>query len=312
MKQSNRERVVIVTGASGGIGEATARFFAQNGWAVVLAARSEEKVQDIVREIEASGGLALAVKTDVTDYLAVEALVEKTLERFDRIDAVVNNAGRGSFGTVASLDLEELENLFRLNVFAPVAVMRAVVPAMRQRGGGVIVNVSSQVENIATPFLGSYAASKISLSYLSDAARIELDHAGIAVTNVLPGLTDTGFGGNTDRIGSTDDFILKDGFSAGPGGGVTPEKVAETIWEAVHKKPRQMSVSTGDRIGGAFARRMPGTVNRLLRWGVTRYVPREGYTPPTPRKDLGRIVLGVGATVTAAAVLRALRSGRQV
>lgn len=311
MNENSERPVVVVTGASGGIGEATARLFAGKGWAVVLAARSGEKVRRVAREIEAGGSPALAVETDVTNWAEVAALVERTLDRFGRIDVAVNNAGRGSFGTVASLDLEELESLFRLNVFAPVAVTKAVVPVMRDRGGGVIVNVSSQIENFAAPFLSPYAASKISLSYLSDAARIELDHAGIAVTNVLPGLTNTGFSGNTVRAGSTDDFVLEDGFASGPGeaSGVASEKVARTIWAAVHEKPRQKSVSPGDRTSGALARRAPGTVNRLLRWSVNRYVPRTGYTPPTPRQELGRVVLGVGAAVTAAAVLRALWSG---
>jgi short-subunit dehydrogenase len=269
--------------------------FASRGWTVVLAARSEERIQNIAEEIESSGGAALAVQTDVTEWSEVEALAERTVESFGRIDALVNNAGRGSFGTVASLDLDELESVFRLNVMAPVAAMKAVTPVMRRQGYGAIVNVSSQVENIAAPFLGSYAASKVALGYLSDAARIELDHAGISVTNVLPGLTDTGFGSNTARIGSLDDFTIDEALSSGPGGGAPPEAVAETVWRAVRDRPRKLDVGLGNRVGGGIARRSPGSVNALLKWSVNRYVPREGYTPASPKRDL--LGLGVLASV---------------
>lgn len=302
------QQVIVVTGASGGIGEATARLFASRGWAVALAARSEESLESVARDIEGAGGTALAVKTDVTERAEVEALAEKTLDRFGRIDALVNNAGRGSFGTVASADLDELEDIFRLNVFAPVAAIKAVTPAMRRQGRGAIVNISSQAENVAIPFLGTYAASKISLSYLSDAARIELDHAGISVTNVLPGLTDTGFGSNSARIGSLDDFVIDEGLSPGPGGGVPPEKVAQTVWRAVQERPRKLDVGAGNSLGGGLARRAPGSVNRIARWAVNRYVPREDYTPASPKKDLIRLGGLVALTTLPAVVASRLTS----
>lgn len=298
-EMDEQRQVVIVTGASRGIGEATARLFGERGWAVVLAARSEEDISRISGEIEASGGQALAVTADVTEKQDVNDLAARALEAFGRIDAVVNNAGRGIFGTVASLDVEDLESVFRLNVFAPVAMMGAVVPVMRRGGGGVIVNVSSQAENFAPPLLGAYSASKIALSYLSDAARIELAHANVAVTNVLPGLTNTGFGGSTVRSGSTDDFILPDNLIEGPGGGASPRKVAETIWAAAHERPRQKSVSLGDGVGGRLARTAPGSVNRLLTFALNRYVPRHGHPAASPRRDLATVGLASGGALAA-------------
>ena len=294
-----QRKVVIVTGASRGIGEATARLFGERGWAAVLVARSGEEVSRIAGEIEAADGRALAVTADMTEKQDVNGLVSRALETFGRIDAVVNNAGRGIFGTVASLDVEDLESVFRLNVFAPVAVMGAVVPAMRREGGGAIVNVSSQAENFASPFLGAYSASKIALSYLSDAARAELAHANVAVTNVLPGLTNTGFGGSTLRSGSTDDFILPDGLIEGPGGGVPPRKVAEAIWDAVHEHPRQKSVSLGEGFGGRLIRTAPGSVNRLLTFALNRYVPRHGHPAASPRRDLAALGLASGGALVA-------------
>lgn len=267
---------IIVTGASSGIGEATARYFAAQGWNVVLAARSQQKLLRIADELSHSAGHVLAIPTDVTNYDDVNDLVQQTMEQYGRIDVLINNAGASLTGTVANMNLDDLEKLFRLNVFAPVMTLQAVVPHMRQQGHGVIVNVSSVIENLALPFLSAYAASKIALSYLTDAARLELKHMGIDVVNVLPGQTRTPFGNHSMDKGDTGDFdlsVLADQMET-TRNGVPPERVAQTIWNAVRKGPRRTYVTWGDWIGGEIMRRLPGLLHVGLSFALDRYVPR--------------------------------------
>lgn len=299
------EKVVIVTGASSGIGAETVRLFARRGWRVVLAARSTEIIDQMAQEIEERGGQALALTTDVTVNEDITALVQLTKERFGRVDVLVNNAGRGMVGAVAELDLEQLEALFRLNLYAPIAALQAVVPIMREQGGGVIINVSSMLENIAAPFMSAYTASKIALSYFTDAARAELDHAGIAVINMLPGSTNTAFYENTIKAGSGGDFdlqkILNRQEGQGYNGTEPASKVAEAIWQAVEKQPRQQYVSAQHKFFGALLRHSPAAANELFRMGLNRYAPRaNGEAPPESiSRDLRR--LGMVASVVAAA-----------
>ncbi len=278
MTRATDRPVVIVTGASFGIGAATARLFADRGWAVVLAARSAERIEALAREIEQAGGRALAVPTDVTDQEQVNHLVEHTLATFGRVDALINNAGRGMFGTVASLDVGQLEELFRLNVFAPVALLQAVVPTMRQQGNGVIVNVSSVMENMPFPLAGGYTASKAALAHLSDVARAELAHTGIAVVRVVPGMTRTAFREHIVPAGSADDIRVEAlEWLRRRDAGVAPERVAEAIWEAVHSRPRRLYVTLADAVMSEAIRLMPGPFN----WLVTLLLRR--YTPPASR-----------------------------
>lgn len=311
----NQQKVIVVTGASSGIGEATVRLFAQRGWRVVLAARSTETIKKIAQEIVQAGGEALALTTDVTDFEDLKALIERAEERFGRIDVLVNNAGRGIVGAVAELDLAQMEQLFRLNVFAPVAALQAVVPLMRRQSRGVIINVSSMVETVAVPFLSAYAASKIALSYLTDAARAELDHAGIVVVNMLPGSTNTAFYANTMYAGGGGDFdlqkILNRNGEGGYSGSASPDKVAEAIWHAVETEPRQQYVSTQERLLGTLVRHLPAALNEFFRIGLNRYGPRSnGEAPPASlSQDLRRATVFAGG-VAVATTLLAIQAAR--
>ncbi len=296
-------RVVIVTGASGGIGAATARLFAARGWSVVIAARSAEKLAQVVEAIRAGGGEALAVPTDVTDPGAVRALVAQAVAAYGRVDVLVNNAGRGISGTVEALDLDELEYVFRLNVLAPVAGLQAVVPVMRARGGGVIINVSSLVENIPAPYVGGYAASKIALSYLSDSAAIELADAGIAVVTVLPGVTETAFYDNVSGEGQGHtplDLIGKVNLLPV----ASPEAVALRIWQAAVTHRRHTYVTPGDRVLGWLLRHNPELTAALLKLAVPRYAPVGGSPArATVRGDLIRLAGLVGGVLSLLAAL---------
>ena len=191
------DAVVLVTGASSGIGEATARLLHRAGARPVLAARRADRLAALGQEL----GGALAVPTDVTDPAAVRRLVEAALERHGRLDALVNNAGVSLHEPLATVDLAQLTRVLDLNVTSVVAMMQAVLPAMRARGGGRIVNISSGTTRMALPGVGAYAATKAAVNMLSAVARRELAGEGIAVSLVLPSITATEFGGGRYQPG---------------------------------------------------------------------------------------------------------------
>lgn len=302
-------QVAIITGASMGIGEATASLFAARGYAVVLAARSAERLETVAARIRRAGGTALAMPTDVTDRAAVAALAQQTLAAYGRVDVLVNNAGRGLMGTVAAMDPDEFEALLRLNVVAPVLCLQAVVPPMRAQGGGVIVNVSSVAEKMPIPFLGPYSASKIALSYLSDAARMELSRDNIAVVNVLPGNTITAFGQNEIHAAPDPTVNLSRYRHLGEPIGVPPSVVAAAIWQAVERRPRQHVVGTVNRVGTVALRLLGGPIHPVITAAVNRYVPRQGEQARTPRDDLrlAGVVAAAGAALAGNLLARRVR-----
>jgi short-subunit dehydrogenase len=250
-------KVAVVTGASSGIGEATARELASRGAAVALAARDSGKLEALRRSISASGGLALAVQTDVSDKDSVEAMVGETLAAFGSLDILVNNAGLGLSGRVAELLAEDLRYVFEVNTVGPLNCIQAALPRMGR--GGRIINVSSLVGKRAVPKVGGYCATKFALNALSDALRVEIADRGITVTSVYPGTTRTAFRENSRRT--------KDERRGWRPKGVTPEKVAQKIAAAAEKGPRDVYVTLPDRIYVAATMLLPGVADRvLLRW----------------------------------------------
>ncbi len=190
-------KVAIVTGASAGIGQAAARRLASAGARTVLAARSAEKLQALAAELKSCGWEALAVPTDMRTKSQVDRLAETAFQHFGRIDILVNNAGQGLAGLVENVGLDELWKIIELNLLGPLYAMQAVIPRMRQAGGGLIVNVSSMVSKMHIPGLSGYAATKAALNILSETARYELAGDNIKVCTVFPRLTATDFGKNS-------------------------------------------------------------------------------------------------------------------
>jgi NADP-dependent 3-hydroxy acid dehydrogenase YdfG len=181
--------VCVVTGASSGIGAACARALAEQGAAVVLAARRAERLEALADELPD----ALAVPTDVTDASQVRRLARAALDTYGRIDVLVNNAGQGLHVPVADIEADDLRAVFDLNVVAPVMAMQAVLPAMAEAGRGAVVNVSSGTSLRAFPGVGGYAATKAALDMVSDVARLELAGVGVRVSVVHPSITATEF-----------------------------------------------------------------------------------------------------------------------
>lgn len=185
--------VIIVTGASTGIGRAIATDLHSRGARLVLAARNAEALHALAGELDG----ALAVPTDVTDPGAAAQLVQTTVEHFGRVDVLVNNAGRAMARPVERIDLDELTGLLELNVIAPLRLLQLVTPRMRAQGSGQIITISSQAATKAIPFIGGYAATKSALRTLTLTAREELAADGIKVSVVAPAIVDTDFGQNT-------------------------------------------------------------------------------------------------------------------
>ena len=249
-------KIAAVTGASSGIGEATARELAARGAAVALAARNEEKLRFLEREIVAAGGRALVVKTDVADGASAKEMVERTVGEFGSLDVLVNNAGLGLSGRVGELRPDDLRYLFDVNVVGPLNCIQAALPRMRP--GGRIVNVSSVVGKRAIPKVGGYCATKSALNALSDALRVEVAGRGITVTTVYPGTTRTAFRENSRRT--------RDEKRGWRPKGVPPEAVAKKIARAAEVGGRDVYVTLSDRLWVALsACLMPGFADRLLR-----------------------------------------------
>lgn len=241
-----RDKTVVVTGASGGIGRATAQLLASHGARVVLAARSVDRLKQL--ETELPGSWAFPV--DLRDPAAVTRMAQAVNDRFGRIDILVNNAGQGLHVPLERIDLADFEQVMRLNVYGPLVAMQAVIPLMRAQGGGVIVNVSSMVSKMTIPGLAGYAATKYALNALSLTARKELAADNIAVGVVYPRMTATDFARNA--IGAAEPRSAATPGSWAGGAGSPPidtaEMVAERILDAIESE-RAETFMTED--GGA-------------------------------------------------------------
>lgn len=178
---------VLITGSSSGIGQATARFFAEQGWNVAATARNPADLSSL------EGANVLALPLDVTDEASIASAVAATATRFSGIDVLVNNAGYGLFGPLEGTTEEQLETQFRTNVFGVVALIQKVVPLMRQRHNGTIITISSTGGRVASPFAAGYHASKYALEGLCESLRFELRPQGIRVKLIEPGHVKTGF-----------------------------------------------------------------------------------------------------------------------
>ena len=192
-------KTVIVTGASSGIGAATARRLHAAGAHPVLAARRADRLDELSKELDG----ALAVPTDVTDPAQVTDLVTATLDRHQRIDGLVNNAGVSVHGSLDQTDLAAFSQALQLNVVALVAVTQAVLPAMRAQGFGRIVNVSSGTTRRVAVGVGAYASTKYAVNMLTAVMREELADDGIAVSLVVPSVTATEFGNGMFKLGAS-------------------------------------------------------------------------------------------------------------
>jgi short-subunit dehydrogenase len=227
-----KDSVIIITGASSGIGLATARILAREGARVVLAARSEKKLAEIEKEIPNS----FAIPADMEKPQDIAALVQKTKDAFGRIDVLINNAGQGLMAPLEHVNLDDYQKIMNLNVFAIVRAMQAVIPIMREQGGGMILNISSRVSKNYFPSLSAYASTKYALNAITLTARQELEKDNIVVSVFHPKMTATDFDKNA-RGEKYPSRPRPGAASAGTAMGVdTAEEVAEKIVKQIESE----------------------------------------------------------------------------
>jgi short-subunit dehydrogenase len=227
-------KVVVVTGASMGIGEAIARVFADAGASVVLLSRDARRAEEAGERIGRSDR-TLATACDVRKRDEIEQALSVTLQRFGRVDVWVNNAGVGIRDSVADMQESVVRELFDTNFFGTISCLQAVVPTMRKSGGGTIINVSSVAGHIPVPFMSLYCASKFALNAIGKGARLELKRNKINVLTVCPGYVSTGFGEHmvANRQGTVRPQSVR---------GISAERVARAAYRGYRAGKREVVV----------------------------------------------------------------------
>jgi len=222
--------VSIVTGASSGIGRATALALARRGHVVVLAARRRDRLDQVARQCDAAGGAARVAVTDVAAPEQVQALVDGADDEFGRVDVMVNNAGVGLFARVHETTDEDMRALFDVNFFGAFHGCQAVAPVMMRRRSGHIFNVSSVIGKRGSPFHGAYCATKFALCGLTDSLRVEMAPYNVRVTCVCPALTTTEFFRQSRRARAANaSFEQFRGMTPAP---VVGRKIAATVGQS--------------------------------------------------------------------------------
>ena len=259
-----RDKVVVVTGASSGLGRATALELARRGATLVLAARRTDALEDTARECRSAGARAIAIETDVSVEADVAALVTKTVEELGRIDMWINNAGVTLFSRLEGATFEEHQRVIETNLFGAIHGARAVIPVFRRQHRGVMINVGSVLSEVGHAFVPSYVISKFGIHGLSEALRVELaDEPDIHVCTVFP------FSIDTPHFEVAANWIRRAPFALPPM--QSPEKVARAIAEMGERPRRVRFVPRSIVVGLAFHALLPRASERLLLDALRKY-----------------------------------------
>lgn len=259
-----QDKVVVITGASMGIGEALSREFLARGARVMMSSRDLSRLQ----EAQARAGSldrSAVFACDVGKRADIVALVSAARERFGRIDVWVNNAGYGILDSISVMSMDECRRLFDTNLFGAIECMQAVVPIMKAQGGGTIINVSSIVGHLPMPHMGAYSATKHALNAISQAARLELEPAGIRVISVCPGRIRTNFGANT--VLGREGKRLAESFNQG----ISAERCARAIVRGCEREAREIFVPWH----GWWLSHLYELAPQVVEFGMRRYLKRQ-------------------------------------
>lgn len=254
-----KDQVIVITGASSGIGLVTARMAAKRGARVVLTARNHEALQQAAQEItsdETSGGMAAYVAADVSDESAVRRVAEEAMARFGRIDTWVNGAGVSVYGRLMDISLEDQRRLFETNFWGVVIGSRIAVPHLRK--GGALINIGSVLSDRAIPLQGIYCATKHAVKAYTDSLRMELEHdrLPIAVTLIKPYSIDTPYAEHAKNYLATEPSF--------PPPVYAPEVVAEAILHCAEHPTRDVYAGGGAKIMAALSHLAPRLTDKIM------------------------------------------------
>jgi NAD(P)-dependent dehydrogenase (short-subunit alcohol dehydrogenase family) len=278
-------RIVVITGGSRGLGLVMARQLAARGARLVLLARDEHELDRAKRMLEEEhGGQVMAVRCDVRRKADVRAAVAQILDRWTTVDVLINNAGVIQVGPLEHMQHEDFENAMATHFWGPLNLMLEIIPVMRRRGFGRIVNISSIGGRLAVPHMAPYSASKFALRGLSDAVRAELAPHGIRVTTVAPGLMRTGSPINAQIKGQHEAeyawFAIADSL---PGMTISAERAASQILSACSYGDPELTITLPARAATVINELAPSLVARLMSL-TTRLLPG----PTGPQGDRAR------------------------
>jgi short-subunit dehydrogenase len=267
-----REKVVLITGGSRGLGLVLARHICAQGGNVALIARDAEELARAKSDLATRRNTVMTIQCDLLDSEQIQAAVRRVIDRFGKIDILINNAGIIEVGPLEHLMREDFERAIRLHFWAPFELISQIVPEMRIWGGGRIVNISSIGGKVAMPHMASYSASKFALTGFSDAIRAELARDNIHVTTVAPGLMRTGSHVNAKFKGRHDDEFAWFAASAGaPLISMNADRAARKILAACRRGQPSLTLTFAARkivLGNALFPNLTGYlmkfVNRLL------------------------------------------------
>ena len=272
------EQVIVITGATSGIGLTTARMAADQGARLVLAARSAAALDELASELRRQGTPVATVPADVGDPSQVVRIGQSAIERFGRIDTWINNAGVSIFGRLEEVPLEDQHRVLQTNFWGVVHGALEAVRHMKSRGGGAIINLGSEVSDRAVPLQGMYSASKHAVKGFTDALRMELDEeqAPISVTLIRPAAIDTMFAVHAKN------YLEKEPTLAPPV--YAPEIVARAILYAAQHPQRDVYAGGHAKAVSAGGYWMPRTLDRFMR--ATLFRQQQSGAPSAPgRRD---------------------------
>jgi short-subunit dehydrogenase len=265
------EQVMVITGASSGIGLATALNAAQQGARVVLAARSEDTLTELADNIRAGGGHVLCVVADVSDRAQVQSVAQQAIAHYGRIDTWVNNAGVAIYGRLDEVSDEDSRRLFEINFWGLVYGSLVALPILRANGGGALINVGSEVSEAIIPLQGMYSASKHAVKGFTDALRVEIeemDEAPVAITLIQPTAVDTPYPQHARNYLPNEPKL--------PTPQIEPQRVAEAIIDAACNHRRNVKVGAMATMNTMIAKLAPGLGDKM----AAKQGERQQYDAP--------------------------------
>lgn len=285
--------VVIITGASRGLGLALTRVLAKEGARLVLAARNEAKLKLAADDARALGGEAIVVPCDIRQETEVRSLVTETIAHYGRVDVVINNAGILTFGPFQALEYDDFRDAMDTMFWAPLYLTSAVVPRMQEQGGGQIVNIGSIGGKVATPHFLAYSSAKFAIVGFSEGLRTELRQYGIGVTTIVPGFMRTGAHYNATFKGEPlREYQWFRTASLAPLISTDADRAARRIAKAIRRNEREVVVGLQGRATGLSQRIAPSLtyVGRLL---LARLLPRPNQRQSSKGRELEGRLKGV-------------------